>query len=106
MTQELIANMLGVRREGVTEAARKLQKAGLIDYHRGHITVLDRQALQTRACECYQVVKTEFDRLVPSPARLPVSMTLLIRAARSRVTREAARPPRASEEAGRETRDV
>lgn len=66
MTQELIANMLGVRREGVTEAAGKLQRAGLIDYHRGHITVLDRQGLEVRVCECYQVVKTEFDRLLPA----------------------------------------
>jgi CRP-like cAMP-binding protein len=65
MTQELIANMLGVRREGVTEAAGKLQRAGLIDYHRGHITVLDRHGLEKRVCECYQVVKTEFDRLLP-----------------------------------------
>jgi CRP-like cAMP-binding protein len=66
MTQELIANMLGVRREGVTEAARKLQRAGLIDYCRGHITVLDKPGLEARACECYQVVKSEFDRLLPS----------------------------------------
>jgi CRP-like cAMP-binding protein len=65
MTQELIANMLGVRREGVTEAAGKLQKAALIDYRRGHITVLDRPGLEARVCECYQVVKTEFDRLLP-----------------------------------------
>jgi CRP-like cAMP-binding protein len=65
MTQELIANMLGVRREGVTDAAGKLHKAGLIDYRRGHITVLDRPGLETRVCECYQVVKTEFDRLLP-----------------------------------------
>ena len=65
MTQELIANMLGVRREGVTEAAGKLQSAGLIHYSRGHITVLDRPRLEARACECYQVVKTEFDRLLP-----------------------------------------
>ena len=65
MTQELIANMLGVRREGVTEAAGKLQDAGLIRYHRGKITVLDRQGLESRSCECYQVVKTEFDRLLP-----------------------------------------
>ncbi len=63
MTHELIANMLGVRREGVTEAAGKLQKAGIIDYRRGHITVLDRPALEARTCECYQVVKTESDRL-------------------------------------------
>lgn len=65
MTQELIANMLGVRREGVTAAARKLQQAGLIDYNRGHITVLNRPDLELRVCECYQVVKTEFDRLLP-----------------------------------------
>jgi CRP-like cAMP-binding protein len=64
MTQELIANMLGVRREGVTEAAGKLQKAGLIVYRRGKITVLDRPGLEARCCECYQVVKTEFDRLL------------------------------------------
>jgi CRP-like cAMP-binding protein len=67
MTQELIANMLGVRREGVTEAAKKLLKAGLIDYRRGHITVLDRPGLEARVCECYQVVKTEFERLLPYP---------------------------------------
>jgi len=65
MTQELIANMLGVRREGVTEAAGNLQKAGLIEYRRGHITVLDREGLEARSCECYAVVKTEFDRLLP-----------------------------------------
>mgnify|MGYP000563134684 CR=1 FL=1 len=67
MTQELIANMLGVRREGVTEAAGKLQKLGVIDYHRGHITVLDRQKLETLSCECYAVVKAETDRLLPYP---------------------------------------
>ena len=65
MTQELIANMLGVRREGVTEAAGNLQRANLIEYHRGHITVLDRAGLEVRSCECYAVVKTEFDRLLP-----------------------------------------
>lgn len=65
MTQELIANMLGVRREGVTEAALKLQAAGLIKYARGHITVLDRAGLETRSCECYEVVKKEYDRLLP-----------------------------------------
>lgn len=65
MTQELIANMLGVRREGVTEAAGKLQKAGLIKYSRGHITVLDRAGLEARVCECYTVVKCEFGRLLP-----------------------------------------
>ncbi len=65
MTQELIANMLGVRREGVTESAGKLQKLGLIEYSRGTITVLDRSALQAHACECYEVVKKEIDRLLP-----------------------------------------
>lgn len=65
MTQELIANMLGVRREGVTEAALKLQRLGLIRYARGHITVLDRAALEARTCECYAVVKREYDRLLP-----------------------------------------
>ena len=65
MTQELIANMLGVRREGVTEAAGKLQDAGLIKYSRGRITVFDRPGLEARACECYQVVKRESDRLLP-----------------------------------------
>jgi CRP-like cAMP-binding protein len=63
MTQELIANMLGVRREGVTEAAGKLQKLGVIRYQRGHITVLDRKRLEALCCECYRVVKTETDRL-------------------------------------------
>ena len=67
MTQELIANMLGVRREGVTEAAGKLQDAGLIKYVRGHITVLDRAQLEARVCECYAVVKREMDRLLPDP---------------------------------------
>ena len=65
MTQELIANMLGVRREGVTEAAGKLQEAGLIRYSRGKISVLDRPGLEARSCECYRVVKAEFDRLLP-----------------------------------------
>jgi CRP-like cAMP-binding protein len=67
MTQELIANMLGVRREGVTEAAGHLQQAGLIQYSRGRITVLDRPGLEARVCECYQVVKNEADRLLPPP---------------------------------------
>jgi CRP-like cAMP-binding protein len=66
MTQELIANMLGVRREGVTEAAGKLQLAGLIHYSRGRITVVDRPGLEARVCECYRVVKDEFDRLLPN----------------------------------------
>ncbi|GAB1261807.1 Crp/Fnr family transcriptional regulator [Aurantivibrio plasticivorans] len=65
MTQELIANMLGVRREGVTEAAGKLQRQGIIEYKRGHITVLRREALERLSCECYFVVKKEFDRLLP-----------------------------------------
>jgi CRP-like cAMP-binding protein len=65
MTQELLSNMLGVRREGVTEAAGKLQRAGLIQYSRGRITVLNRPALEARVCECYGVVKKEFDRLLP-----------------------------------------
>ncbi|MDP2398379.1 MAG: Crp/Fnr family transcriptional regulator [Burkholderiales bacterium] len=65
MTQELIANMLGVRREGVTEAAGRLQAAGLIHYSRGKINVLDRPKLEQRVCECYAVVKKEFDRLLP-----------------------------------------
>lgn len=66
MTQELIANMLGVRREGVTEAAGKLQAEGLIEYRRGRITVLDREHLEARVCECYAVVKREYDRLLPA----------------------------------------
>lgn len=65
MTQELIAGLLGVRREGVTEAAGNLQKAGLIEYHRGHITVLNRPGLERRVCECYAVVRKESDRLLP-----------------------------------------
>mgnify|MGYP000509357709 CR=1 FL=1 len=69
MTQELIANMLGVRREGVTEAAHKLQEAGLIRYSRGRISVLDRIALERRVCECYGVVKKEYDRLLPTEVR-------------------------------------
>ncbi|MDT8992618.1 Crp/Fnr family transcriptional regulator [Curvibacter sp. APW13] len=68
MTQELIANMLGVRREGVTEAALKLQRAGLIQYARGRIQVLDRPGLMRRCCECYEVVKKEYDRLLPPKA--------------------------------------
>ena len=68
MTQELIANMLGVRREGVTEAAGKLQEAGLIRYSRGKITVIDRPGLEARVCECYAVVRKEIDRLLPYEA--------------------------------------
>jgi CRP-like cAMP-binding protein len=66
MTQELIANMLGVRREGVTDAAGKLQALGLISYKRGRITVLDRAGLEAQVCECYEVVKKEYDRLLPA----------------------------------------
>lgn len=66
MTQELISNMLGVRREGVTDGATKLQKAGIISYARGRIKVLDRTALESRTCECYGVVKKEYDRLLPN----------------------------------------
>lgn len=65
MTQELIANMLGVRREGITEAAGKLQHSGIISYCRGHITVLNRSALEARVCECYHVLRREFERLLP-----------------------------------------
>lgn len=82
MTQELIAHMLGVRREGVTEAALKLQKLGLIEYARGHITVVDRPGLEKRSCECYGVVKQEYDRLLNGP--LPL--------ARSAAPRPAPRP--------------
>jgi Mn-dependent DtxR family transcriptional regulator len=74
MTQELIARMLGVRREGITEAAGKLQHAGLIRYRRGHIAVLERSGLETRACECYAVVKKELTRLMSNfqdPMRNP-----------------------------------
>lgn len=70
MTHELIANMLGVRREGVTESAGKLQRAGLISYHRGRIHVLDRQGLEERVCECYAVGKEEYDRLLNRRQRL------------------------------------
>ena len=69
MTQELIANMLGVRREGVTEAASDLQRDGLIRYARGHIRVLDRAGLEQRTCECYEVVRREYDRLLPHVER-------------------------------------
>jgi CRP-like cAMP-binding protein len=75
MTQELIANMLGVRREGVTEAASKLQKLGVVLYSRGHITVLDRPKLEKLCCECYAVVKKETDRLLPDPPGLLRSAT-------------------------------
>jgi CRP-like cAMP-binding protein len=71
MTQKLIADMLGVRREGVTQAALHLQEAGLIRYVRGHITVLDRKELEKRSCECYAVVKKEYHRLLPYPKPAP-----------------------------------
>ena len=77
MTHELIATNLGVRREGVTEAALRLQQAGVIRYRRGHIKVLDRSALQARCCECYAVVKREYDRLLPPPP--PHSGTRVLR---------------------------
>lgn len=70
MTQELIANMLGVRREGVTAAAGRLQSAGIIQYNRGHITVLNRALLETHVCECYHVAKVEIDRLLPEVVAL------------------------------------
>ena len=79
MTQELIANMLGVRREGVTEAALNLQKAGLIHYARGHILVLDRRGLESRTCECYAVVKREYDRLLPARSAAPAGISALTR---------------------------
>ncbi|HEY0892427.1 MAG TPA: helix-turn-helix domain-containing protein [Cellvibrio sp.] len=79
MTQELIANMLGVRREGVTEAAGKLQKLGVIEYSRGQITVLDRAQLEQLSCECYAVVKKETDRLMPSPLTPAASLRPALR---------------------------
>ena len=79
MTQELIANMLGVRREGVTVAAGDLQAAGLIHYSRGHIIILDRAGLEQRVCECYAVVKKEFDRLLPYRLPLPRTHAATIR---------------------------
>ena len=78
MTQELIANMLGVRREGVTEAAGKLQAEGLINYSRGHIFILDRQGLEKRVCECYTVVQKEYARLLPEKKSASTSTAILI----------------------------
>lgn len=79
MTQELIARMLGVRREGITESAGELQRAGLIQYRRGHITVIGRSGLEDRVCECYAVVKKEFERLLPvtnnAPRNAPKSVS-------------------------------
>lgn len=74
MTQELIARMLGVRREGITESAGELQRAGLIQYRRGHITVIERSGLEKRVCECYAVVKKEFERLLPATQAVAKSM--------------------------------
>jgi CRP-like cAMP-binding protein len=85
MTQELIAYMLGVRREGVTAAASKLQKDGLIDYRRGHITVIDRPKLETRVCECYAVVKRELERLLPATTQADAPATICGRRALSTV---------------------
>lgn len=76
MTQELIANLLGVRREGITDAAGELQRAGLIRYRRGHIAVLDRSGLETRACECYAVVRHEMLRLLPDLRHRPGAATV------------------------------
>jgi Mn-dependent DtxR family transcriptional regulator len=78
MTQELVASMLGVRREGVTEAAGRLQQAGHIRYRRGHIAVLDRSGLETRSCECYAVVRKEFSRLL-SDVRYQQGMLAVVR---------------------------
>jgi len=75
MTQELIANTLGVRREGITEAAGALQRAGFISYRRGHITVLERSGLETRTCECYAVIKKELARLLPPAKTTPRSLS-------------------------------
>ena len=83
MTQELLASLLGVRREGVTAAALKLQQAGVISYRRGHINVLDRRRLEQRTCECYAVAKREYDRLLPMPVHahaprpVPVPLQLI-----------------------------
>jgi hypothetical protein len=87
MTQRLIADMLGVRREGVTEAAGKLQKTGLIHYRRGHIIVLDRPRLEAQACECYAVVKREYDRLLVNTGtpKLPSNTSTIPGSTRSRV---------------------
>jgi CRP-like cAMP-binding protein len=77
MTQELIAGLLGVRREGVTAAAGRLQSAGLIRYRRGRISVLDRVGLEQRACECYAVVRGEYERLLPAPAEVSIGARIM-----------------------------
>jgi DNA-binding transcriptional regulator YhcF (GntR family) len=79
MTQELVASMLGVRREGITEAAGNLQRAGVIRYRRGHITVLERRGLETRVCECYEVVKQELKRLLPDASRDQGAASIAVR---------------------------
>jgi CRP-like cAMP-binding protein len=84
MTQELIANMLGVRREGVTHAARQLRKEGFIRYIRGHIEILDRRGLEANACECYQVVENEFDRLFGQRSKRPNQVGRALQAADGR----------------------
>jgi CRP-like cAMP-binding protein len=89
MTHELIANMLGVRREGVTEAALKLQRAGVIRYSRGNIEVLDRAGLEERVCECYKVVKVEYDRLLPALKTADVPHRYLHAAPSARATKSA-----------------
>lgn len=76
MTQDLIGNMLGVRREGVTEAAGNLQRAGLIQYRRGRIIVLNRAGLEARCCECYEVVRKEYDRLIGAPQTMSEKMSI------------------------------
>lgn len=90
LTQELISSVLGVRREGITEAAGKLQHAGLIHYRRGHIKVLDRAGLAKRACECYQTVKTEFDRLLPDVTAKDAVETPCTRVSNARLVRQEA----------------
>jgi hypothetical protein len=80
VTQQSISTFLGVRRKGITEAAGKLQQAGLIRYQRGHISVLDRVGLEAQSCECYQVIKNEFDRLLPIRTKLtprPIPITAI-----------------------------
>lgn len=92
MTQELIANMLGVRRESVTDAAGKLQQADLIQYRRGHITVLNRPGLEAQSCECYEVVKTEFERLLPSVVRNKESKIPYLKLPTKKIRAETMRP--------------
>ena len=95
MTQELIANMLGVRREGVTEAAGKLQRLSVIRYSRGQITVIDRPKLETLSCECYAVVKAETDRLMPYLPPIVLTPPVRPKAIPTALSAQAAPPPRA-----------